>query len=90
MNELLDSQESVPVKTEPAGIDLGMWLGRREAFGLIAGRCSAAEGEVMARIREQKLFLDYHCDWRSSAPGTCMRRAATGIAPSRPTSRNKV
>ena len=63
MNELSTTRETGSVKPTLTGLDLGKWLGRREAFGLIAGRCSAAEVEVMSRIREQKLYLEYGCDW---------------------------
>ena len=68
MNELMTSPESERGNTDPAGIDLGKWLGRREAFGLVAGRCSAAEVEVMMRIREQKLYREYNCDWEEFCP----------------------
>ncbi len=43
-------------EAEVSGLDLGRWLGRREAFGLIAGRCSAAEIESLRRIREEKHY----------------------------------
>ncbi|HUI80868.1 MAG TPA: hypothetical protein VLY24_23240 [Bryobacteraceae bacterium] len=35
--------------------DLGTWLGRKQAFGLMAGKCSAADAECLRNIREQKL-----------------------------------
>jgi len=44
-------------------LDLGKWLGRREAFGLIAGRCSAADVECMRRIRDGQLYKDRAADW---------------------------
>jgi hypothetical protein len=44
-------------------INLGKWLGRHEAFGLVAGRCSAADAESLRRIREDKLFLDTAKNW---------------------------
>ena len=40
----------------PDNFDLGTWLGRRQAFGAIAGRCSAAEAECLRRIRNDKLY----------------------------------
>jgi hypothetical protein len=40
----------------PDNFDLGTWLGRRQAFGAIAGRCSAAEAECLRRIRHDKLY----------------------------------
>ena len=36
--------------------DLGTWLGRRQAFSLIASRCSVADIECLAEIREKKLY----------------------------------
>jgi len=50
-------------KPVSVGFDLGRWLGRREAFGLIAGRCSAAEAETLRRIRDEKLFRERARSW---------------------------
>ena len=46
-----------------AELDLGRWLGRREAFSLIAARCSAAEAETLRRIRDDKLYLACAPNW---------------------------
>ena len=43
--------------------ELGEWLGRRQAFGTIAGRCSAAEAECLRRIRAGKLYLGRSANW---------------------------
>src|SRR5215831_14936619 len=43
--------------------DLDRWLGRREAFALIAGRCSAAEVESLRRIRDEKLYRGRARTW---------------------------
>jgi hypothetical protein len=43
--------------------ELNRWLGRREAFGAVAGRCSAADVECMKRIRDGRLFLSCAKDW---------------------------
>jgi len=42
----------------PAGAapNLGQWMGRREALGAMAGRCSAAEIECQRRIHNEKLY----------------------------------
>src|SRR4051794_30815992 len=48
---------------EPAGIELGRWLGRREAFAAVAGRCSAAEAESLRRIRNERAYLEYDPSW---------------------------
>jgi hypothetical protein len=44
-------------------LTLGKLLGRREAFKLVAARCSAAEVATLREIREQKLYLSYAKDW---------------------------
>ena len=63
MNELVKTENQVPDAVEPAGFKLGRRLGRREAFGLIAGRCSAAEIEAIRQIRDENLYQDLHCNW---------------------------
>jgi hypothetical protein len=45
------------------GIYIGRWLGRREAFGLIAGRCSAAEVESLRHIRDEELYRNVARNW---------------------------
>ena len=64
MDELvkIEKQEE-PVAVGPAGFNLGQWMGRREAFGLIAGRCSAADVEIIRRIRDEKLYESLDCNW---------------------------
>ena len=42
---------------------LGEWLGRRQAFAAVAGRCSAADAECMRRIRDGKLYLERAKTW---------------------------
>ena len=44
-------------------MDLARWLGRREAFGIVAGRCSAAEIECLCQINEHKLYLTQAKNW---------------------------
>src|SRR5579872_3222100 len=45
------------------GIDLGSWLGRKQAFSVIAGRCSAADVHCMATIREEKKYKATGLTW---------------------------
>ncbi len=52
-----------PDQATADSVNLGRWLGRREAFGLIAGRCSAAEAESLRHIREEKLYLGVARNW---------------------------
>ena len=63
MNEVVKTEDQGSVAVEPAGFKLGQWLGRREAFGLIAGRCSAAEIEAIRQIRDEQLYQDWNCSW---------------------------
>jgi hypothetical protein len=43
MNEMTNAGESAPVEPALPLLELGKWMGRRDAFGQVAGRCSAAE-----------------------------------------------
>ena len=38
-------------------------MGRREAFGLIAGRCSAADIEILRRVNDEKVYAAMNCTW---------------------------
>src|SRR6476620_6061258 len=53
---------------------LGRLLGRREAFNLVAARCTAAEVEAMRQIRDQKLYLKFAPDFN----GFCVEQFHTG------------
>jgi hypothetical protein len=53
-------QETLPTMRDA---NLDRWLGRREAFGLIAGRCSAADVECLREIREKQLYLKVAKNW---------------------------
>ncbi len=63
MNEADKIEDLVTAGADPQGIELGKWMGRREAFGLIAGRCSAAEIESLRQIRDGKLYQELSCTW---------------------------
>ena len=52
-----------PVAAGGSAEELNRWLGRREAFSLVAGRCSAADVECMKRIRDGKLYLSRAANW---------------------------
>jgi hypothetical protein len=43
--------------------DLGVWLGRKQAFSAIAGRCSAADAECLRQIRESKAYRSLDLTW---------------------------
>jgi hypothetical protein len=51
-------------------LELGIMLGQRRAFGMIAGRCSAAQAECLRKIREQKQYLKFAPNWEEY----CVRR----------------
>lgn len=44
-------------------VDLGMWLGRRQAFALVAGRCSAADAECIRDMRKSKRYRALQMTW---------------------------
>lgn len=48
---------------DPVSEELGRWLGRRDAFAAVAGRCSAAEVESLRRIRDDKLYRNLGLTW---------------------------
>ncbi|MGP8246240.1 MAG: hypothetical protein ACLQVN_17190 [Bryobacteraceae bacterium] len=50
--------------------DVGTWVGRRQTFALLAGRCSAADVEILFEIRERKLFRTMDPTWEDF----CARR----------------
>ena len=51
-----------------AAFALGEMMGRRQAFGTIAGRCSAADAECLRRIREESLFQSRAATWEEFCP----------------------
>jgi hypothetical protein len=63
MNELMKSENQTPVVEKGAGVKVGQWLGRREAFSLMAGRCSAAEIEIVRKIRDERMYEELNCSW---------------------------
>ena len=42
--------------THDEGLDLGTWLGRRQAFAVMAGRCSAADAKCLRELRDTKKY----------------------------------
>ena len=47
---------------------LGNILGQKKAFGLIAGRCSAAEAAAIRRLREEDLYRPTGLAWKEFCP----------------------
>lgn len=56
-----------PILQSPAEnaqlVDLGVVLGQTQAFGLIAGRCSAAQAAALQRLRQDKMYLRCAPHW---------------------------
>src|SRR5271165_3870569 len=55
--------EMKPISTIDQAFDAGAWVGRRQAFSLVAGRCLAADADVLYEIRDQQLFLSVEKTW---------------------------
>src|SRR6266481_4815627 len=49
-------------------IDLGTWVGRRQAFGLVSSKCSAADAECLKQIRENKSYKSVAAHWEEFCP----------------------
>ena len=50
------------IKTTEA-YNLGTWMGRKQAFTSLAGRCSAADAECLRQIRDQKQYRALRMIW---------------------------
>lgn len=50
-------------KSTGKAVDLGKWLGRRQAFALVAGRCSAADAECIRKMREERNYRTLAPSW---------------------------
>ena len=50
-------------KNNEALMNLGAWLGRHQAFGLIANRCSAADAECLKAIRDGGEYKQLGLTW---------------------------
>jgi hypothetical protein len=46
-------------------LGLGTWLGRKQAFGLLAGRCSAADAECLRSMRDEKKYRSLGLNWET-------------------------
>jgi hypothetical protein len=51
------------VEVDPLSLTLGKTIGRREAYGLMIGRSTAAEVESLRRLRDEKLYRKLNCTW---------------------------
>ncbi len=53
----------IETKTDDA-YQLGTWVGRKQAFAALAGRCSAADAECLRRVRNSKMYRALKMSWR--------------------------
>src|SRR6185369_13952738 len=60
-NEMEEINDATP--DEQQVLELGMVLGQRRAFAMVAGRCSAAEAECLRKIRDEKTYLKFAPNW---------------------------
>jgi len=49
-------------------VGLGMVLGQNQTFGLLAGRCSAAQAETIRRLRVEKIYKRVAEEWKEFCP----------------------
>jgi hypothetical protein len=52
-------------------LEMGTWLGRRQAFSIVAGRCSAADAQSLRELRESKKYKSLGLTWEEC----CKQRA---------------
>ena len=50
-------------------LDLGAILGQNHAFGLMSGRCAAAQAEALRRMRDGKQYLGLGLTWEAFCVG---------------------
>src|SRR5579875_523161 len=64
------SEELLPKRAagDAAMLELGVILGQGHAFGVIAGRCSAAQAEAIRHLREEKIYLQCCETWEEFCP----------------------
>jgi hypothetical protein len=44
-------------------LDLGTWMGRKQAFASLAGGCSAADAECLRQMRDGKKYRALGMSW---------------------------
>ena len=63
----MEDSISAPVRVEEL-VALGTVLGQNLTFGLIAGRCSAAQAEGLRRLRNEKVYRHVTEHWEDFCP----------------------
>src|SRR5579859_880205 len=63
----MDEQTNEPTPAVDVGqetfLNLGKWLGRHQAFGLIANQCSAGDAECLKILRENEEYKNLGLTW---------------------------
>ncbi len=57
MNEIAMIEAAQP------DVNLARWMGRREAFNLVAGACTAADIDILRAIRDDKSYRSLGVNW---------------------------
>ncbi len=63
MDEMTNAGEPATDEAARPMMELGRWMGRRDAFGQVAGRCSAAEIESLRQIHDGRLYQSLNYTW---------------------------
>jgi hypothetical protein len=64
LSHLVKMHKSLPMPTEAARLELAALLGQSQAFGSMAGRCSAAQAAALHHIRHAAQFKGITSRWR--------------------------
>jgi hypothetical protein len=64
----MENTISPPTAEETDWFELGHSLGQSHAFGVVAGRCSAAQAAGLYRLREDKAYLRRGMTWDEFCP----------------------
>jgi hypothetical protein len=60
----MDDRTTTDAAADPVStFDLGVWIGRGQAFSFVANHCSAAQAECLARIRKDGLYKALNLTW---------------------------
>src|ERR1041385_2804274 len=59
------SKSKSPISGDDANkmLELGSWLGRRQAFGMVANRCSAGDAECLKTLRDRGEYRRLGMNW---------------------------
>jgi hypothetical protein len=69
----MDNNQTI---TAEDAVELGTWIGRKQAFSVVAGRCSAADAKCLREIREAKKYRQLGLTWEQF----CRQYAGMGRA----------